>query len=149
MGFLCDICLATSRLQWTPIQALKVTRLSCRQWYAGYEKTLCHDIHSHDTESGQGVCALLNQHPGVAELLCVDFVFVCHDSAKQASLMALAAPNVRPRARVRLGSWHSLNQHLASALDVQPLLGHGVQFPSLQVIHGALLLLHLTFCTLN
>ncbi len=29
-------------------------RLSCRQWYAGYEKTLCHDIHSHDTESGQG-----------------------------------------------------------------------------------------------
>ena len=29
------------------------------------------------------------------EVVHVDFVFVCHDSATQASLMALAAPNVR------------------------------------------------------
>ena len=106
----------------------------------------------------------LNQHPGVAELLHVDFVFVCHDSAKQASLMALAAPNARPRAqaslvswrslnqhpglaellctrpraRASLGAWHSLNQHLASALDVHSLFGHGIQLPALQVVHGGL-----------
>ena len=57
----------------------------------------------------------LNQHPGLAELLCT-----------------------RPRARASLGSWHSLNQHLAPALDVHSLLGHGIQLPSLQVIYGGL-----------
>ncbi|MBP5355545.1 MAG: hypothetical protein J6Z10_01655, partial [Prevotella sp.] len=36
----------------------------------------------------------LNRNFGFAELTHVNFVFLCYDSAKHASMMALAAPSV-------------------------------------------------------
>ena len=83
-------------------------RLSCRQWYAGYEKTLCHDIHSHDTESGQGSA------PHLISTLALPSCFTLGQKLERVS-----------------AALHSLNQHPASALDVQPALWFGIQPPAL------------------